>query len=267
MDEKFQLEFKPYHLEVVRLRDKKHMKYPHPRFFKLGGGPTEQQQGFQLLATCKTVYEERCRMFYSQNTFYVPPGPIVIASHYFEHLQLKHRNLIRYLVLSFTVADLTAEGYQHVTEDIFSRHILSMNRGRQIATFLDSSMKALGLIWQRKLRWLLQWRTLEQAEMWGGKYKILVKGSHMAAIGASSEYPECIPIFWQSCELWARRELREQYEKCEMKPCRGSFVRRLLDVEPVKDWLHAQGPGIRCRPWDWSILMSDEIVYMEPESA
>ena len=233
------------------------MKYPHPRFQKFGSSPLERRPAFQLLATCKTIYDERHTMFYSQNTFHLPPGPIVIASYWFDHLQPKHRALIRFVILTFTIADLTAQGFQHVTEDVWhwkrisEQKLLNQDRADQITTWIEASMGALRLIWQRKLHWLLQWRTLQTAEMRGGKYKIIVKGSHMATILSQTDYPDALPIFWRSCEGLARRELREQYEKCEMKVPDGHYKRRVLDVEPVKDWLHALGPGIHCRPWDW----------------
>ena len=63
------------------------------------------------MATGKSLYEEGHPILYGQNTFHLAPGPVPITSQYFLYLQDKHRNMIKKIVLTFTVADLTPEGF------------------------------------------------------------------------------------------------------------------------------------------------------------
>ena len=233
------------------------MRFPPPHFFKFGGSPSQQQPGFQLLATCKDMFWQRRKIFYSYNTFTIPPGPIVIASSYFNNLDAENIILIKSLRLTFTVADLTPEGFQHVDEDIrhwkqlFGRSARKMDRAQQIAAWMDCSMVALNVLWWRKLQWLLQWPTgldnLHKVELRGCKYKLIMKGPHVERVLTKKDHSDALPILWRSCESMARKQLREQFEKCEMVLHGGRVPKALLNVDPVRGWLYAQAPGIRCK--------------------
>ncbi|KAL9065377.1 MAG: hypothetical protein Q9161_008280 [Pseudevernia consocians] len=150
-------------LHCTRRIDKRLVDFPHPRFHKIGGSPSTQQPGIQILATSKELYAHGHLLFYTQNHFHLAPGPITISSHYFYRLQPQHRSLIRSFVLTFSVADLTPEGFQYVHhlasryQESHSHAISSLPRDEQIATWITASVHALDMIWRQKLAWLKTW--------------------------------------------------------------------------------------------------------------
>lgn len=238
-------------LERARRIDHRRLRFPDPRFSNIGGRPSRQQPGFQLLATCKALYEAGHVLFYSRNVFHLAPGPIVISSHYFEQLQPRHRNLIKFLILEFTIADLTPEGFQHVEEEVAlwkrtsRRSFRHADKAQQVRVWLDSSIATLNFLWRRKLEWLEKWQTLERAWIYGGRYKMIVKGEKTKTLISNMEPWDALPLFWKYCEIVARKQLKQRYEKCGMVFDGVVFPKAILDVEPVKDWLSKLSPRLR----------------------
>lgn len=62
--------------------------------------------GVQLLASNRQAYTEGCGIFYSENTFHIPPGPIACTERVLEQYQPQHLALIRRLTLHVGLHDL-----------------------------------------------------------------------------------------------------------------------------------------------------------------
>lgn len=82
---------------------------------------TAQQPGFQLLATCKQAYNEGHHMFYANNTFHLPPGPVNNIDGWYPNLQPKHQKIIRTICIDLSLADLTCGGMDAVECSAWSR--------------------------------------------------------------------------------------------------------------------------------------------------
>ena len=247
---KLNVPIKPWLLQSMQRTDLRRMEFPNRRYFKTGGSPSRQQSGFQVLATCLTIYADHHEAFYSKNAFHLQPGPITIASDYFDKLQPKHKLMIKSIVITFSIADLTPQGFQYIDDDIklLGKIFRSMNRAQQVSTYIESSMATLILLWSYKVQWLLKWQTLESAELRGSKYRYAVKREKMESVFDGTIYSDMMILFWSSCRRLARKQLTERFNKCDMKVDSLLFPMVILDVDPVRDWLSTLGPRIRCKP-------------------
>ena len=243
----------PSVLRTAQLEDRMHIRFPHHRYHKIGGSPSQQQAGIQILATCRSIYVDYHAVFYSRNAFHLQPGPIEIASQYFDRLQPKHKQLIKSVVITFTVADLTPEGFQSVDHDVrraklfYGQNLRSMNKAQQVSAYIDISMTTLNHLWNRKYQWVRKWQNLERVELRGGKSIRPLKGP---MIESTFDGPAWFD-FWNSCRRSARSRLTKRYQLCAMKADNFLFPKFLLDVDPVRDWLSTKGPGVRWDPKPW----------------
>lgn len=79
----------------------------------------------QLLATCKQIYAEGHGIFYSSNTFCIPPGVNHNILSYFERLQPQHRAMIKSIGIGMGIDDLTLKALERLEEESwadFSSH-------------------------------------------------------------------------------------------------------------------------------------------------
>ena len=63
--------------------------------------------GFQLLATNSRALSEGAPIFWSNNTFFFPPGPVCNTQAYFRNVMPEHSSLIRRLAIRLSPRDLT----------------------------------------------------------------------------------------------------------------------------------------------------------------
>ncbi len=77
---------------------------------RLNGQFTIQQPGFQLLATCKQVYNDGHYMFYAMNTFHWPSGPVSNSDGWYANLQPEHRKMIKTICIDLDPVDLMCVG-------------------------------------------------------------------------------------------------------------------------------------------------------------
>ena len=252
---------------VLRL-ERLHLKCPPKRSGQVCGRPNEQQPGFGLMAMGKFLYQKGSPLFYGQNTFHISPGPLAFSTFYFSGLRPRHRNLIRFLAVTFTIADLTMEGFHEVQFEIkeakrrMNVKFRDMARQEQLRMWTACSITVLESIWREKLKWLLTWPHLDHVTLCGQTWDLIVQGKDMAELfrdpmNKSWKRLRCaLGSFLQRSIETAREQLlaglkqRGKWTACpccgEGSTCEGAGWK--LDVEEVREWLSGFGPGVRYKP-------------------
>lgn len=245
-----------------------HLKCPTKRLRQVCGTPNEQQPGFGLMAMGKFLYQKGYPMFYGQNTFHLSPGPLALSTFYFSRLRPRHRNLIKFLAVTFTIADLTIEGFQEVQSDlkeekrVMNVKFRDISRQEQLRMWTASSILVLESTWRQKLKWLLAWPHLDRVTLSGPTWDLVVKGEDMAELfrdpmNKSWKRLRCaLGTFLQRSVETAREQLLAGFEqRGRWTPCSYSdegvtveAARWKMDVEEVKEWLSGFGPGVRYKP-------------------
>ncbi len=245
-----------------------HLKCPSKRLRQVCDRPKEQQPGFGLMAMGKFLYQKGYPIFYGQNTFHLSPGPLALSTFYFSQVRPRHRNLIKFLAVTFTVADLTIEGFQEVEFELKQEKRVrnvkfrDMSRQEQVRMWTASSTLVLESTWRQKLKWLLTWPHLDRVTLSGPTWDLIVKGEDMAELlrdpmNKPWKRLRCaVGNFLQRSIEKAREQLLAGFEQ------RGRFTtcsyydegvtveapRWKMDVEEVKEWLNGFGPGVRYKP-------------------
>lgn len=122
--------------------------------------PATAETGCQFLGTCRQAYTEGRELFYTLNTFYIPPGPLSHAVAYFDQLQPSNLALIRTICIRFTLEDVTSA-------DIKAIDYWMMKMGFDSRTMASSLwrrhvLKAIGEVWNAKLRWIRNYTHFER---------------------------------------------------------------------------------------------------------
>ena len=82
--------------------------------------------GFQILATCRSIYGQYHELFYTANVFFLPPGPLEeTLKHLFNKLQPEHVNMISRVGITLGLQDLTPSSFEQVQKS------MSRNRANQ----------------------------------------------------------------------------------------------------------------------------------------
>lgn len=126
--------------------------------------------GFQVLATCKSIYGLYHERFYAMNTFFLPPGPLdETLKHFFKHVQPEHVNMISRLGITLGLEDLTPAGFKDV-EDFMARvrrrcSSLSLGERREGREWADTVHLHLLHIWYEKIAFLRKMRGLKMVKV------------------------------------------------------------------------------------------------------
>lgn len=121
--------------------------------------------GFQMLATCKMIYGESHEIYYSSNTFFLPPGPFEeTLKHFFKNVQAEHVNMINRIGVTLGLQDLTPAVFKQV-QGIMS-HNLGCLPPSQVGRAWGVAVQVLLLdIWQQKLAFLRGTRRLTMVKL------------------------------------------------------------------------------------------------------
>ena len=199
-------------------------------------------------------------MFYGQNTFHLSPGPLALSTYYFTRLRPHHRDLIKSLAVTFTIADLTIEAFQEVEGELKRQKrrrniefFKYMPRQEQARIWTACSITVLESIWRQKLDWLLTWPNLDRVTLSGPTWDLTVNKEDMAL---SFRDPLNKPWKRRRCAL--SRGLQKSVEATREQllagfEYRGNWkycgydeaMRWKMDVKGVKEWLNGLGPGVR----------------------
>lgn len=124
--------------------------------------------GFQILATCKSIYGLYHERFYALNTFFLPPGPLdETLKHFFKHVQPEHVNMIGRIGIRLGLEDLTPAGLKDV-EDFMSqvRRCSPLSGDRRVGQeWADTVHLHLLHIGYEKLAFLRKMRGLKMVKM------------------------------------------------------------------------------------------------------
>ncbi|KAL8950968.1 MAG: hypothetical protein Q9222_003029 [Ikaeria aurantiellina] len=123
--------------------------------------------GPHILSTCRTAYEEGHHMFYSQNTFHIPHGPLSITKSYFDRLRPEHKRLIRRIVLDMNLLDLTVEAFDNIETQLRSKNVAhgKLPHDKSVDDWVAPVAYSIISTWRSKLAWLRSWTWLEQIEI------------------------------------------------------------------------------------------------------
>lgn len=121
--------------------------------------------GFQMLATCKSVYEQNHEQVYSSNTFSLPPGPLEeTAKHFTEVLQAEHKHMISCVGVKMGLEDLTPAVFTRVQHDMFmSRY--APDYDEPALEWSDKVLGYLSYIWFAKVYFLQELQPLKTVKL------------------------------------------------------------------------------------------------------
>ena len=123
--------------------------------------------GFQILGTCKLIYGQYHELFYTANTFFLPPGPLdETLRHLFNNLQPEHMNMISRVGVTLGLQDLTPGDFEQLQDsmsrDCRNHSSLSQAGGREWA---DAIRIHLLQTWYSKLAFLRKAKGLKLVRM------------------------------------------------------------------------------------------------------
>lgn len=101
--------------------------------------------GYPFLATCRQVYEEGRALFFSENIFRLPAGPVEDSKAWLEGIQVKNHLMLTSLNLSLSIEDTTQDKIDQLYRLDFSK---------AWDTMIENHIYEL---WRQKLELLICW--------------------------------------------------------------------------------------------------------------
>ncbi len=183
----------------------------------------ESQPGIQLIATCRQAYHEGHRLFYSSNTFHLPP---TMTFEWPDRLQVNHKAMIKRISITIGLDELTSE--------MLSKIERSMPGGvDQKSGIYWAGRVARSLVhsWISKFRYIATWSSLEEIELRSfGHTKVLRYHEIVAHLGQACK--------WQGNRYWYK--VLGRAHLCVF----GTIMAKTDSVgwERTKEWLYARKP-------------------------
>ncbi|KAL9599004.1 MAG: hypothetical protein Q9219_004118 [cf. Caloplaca sp. 3 TL-2023] len=112
-----------------------------------------------FLSVCQTTYHEGHSMFYSQNAFHLPVGPLSHTKGYFDNLRSEHRKLIRRMVLDLSIYDLNISAFDAIEKEVRAKDVVKgrLPPDRSVEDWTVPITYNLISTWRSKLAWLRDW--------------------------------------------------------------------------------------------------------------
>lgn len=134
------------------------------------------QSGFQLFKTCKTAYRDGYRIFYSSNTFHLPPGSASDLENWFDKLKLEHRSLIKSVCLTFSIKDITPNVLKEMEKKWLWDIPVNTRRLEQRIVF-EVAYALCWRYWQDKIDWVKKSEGIERVVLMCGNGEMSECGS------------------------------------------------------------------------------------------
>lgn len=119
------------------------------------------QSGIQLLKTCKAAYRDGYRIFYSSNTFHLPPGSVSDLENWFQKMKPEHRSLIKSVCLTFSIKDITPTVLKEMEKKWLWDIPVKTRRLEQRVVF-EVAYALCWRYWQDKLDWVKKLEEIER---------------------------------------------------------------------------------------------------------
>ncbi|KAL6712939.1 hypothetical protein ACLMJK_009494 [Lecanora helva] len=122
--------------------------------------------GFQLLAASKQTLAEGHRMFYEDNIFHLPHGPLETIDEWLKNIQPAHKAMIKRVSITFSLADMPPRRLAHL--DYFETENGDIPLEKRNGDPGDYDyltwrvMDWLHFVWLYKLYFLRKWKSLEE---------------------------------------------------------------------------------------------------------
>ena len=140
---------------------------------------TPSLPGFQMLATCKLAYGQYHEMFYSSNTFFLPPGRLgETLQHFVINLQAEHVNMINRIGVTMGLEDLTPAVFKQV-QDIMSHNVGYLPPDQVGPAWGIAVQVLLSDIWLEKLAFLRHTRGLKAVKLVTEDDVLEIEGSQL----------------------------------------------------------------------------------------
>lgn len=117
----------------------------------------ESHPGIQLIATCRQAYHEGHNLFYSSNTFHLPP---TMTFEWPDRLQPKHKAMIKRISTPIGLDELTPEMLHKIESSVPAG--VDQKSGDHWAS---ASASALIDAWSSKFTYIAAWNSLEEIEL------------------------------------------------------------------------------------------------------
>ena len=114
--------------------------------------------GIQLLATCKQAYSEGHVLFYSSNTFHLPPS---MTFEWSGDLQAKHKAMVKRISITLDLEDLPVTTFEQIRERV-SANV----RGLESCEYLTAPLsRGPANVWECKMKYIAAWTSLEEIKL------------------------------------------------------------------------------------------------------
>lgn len=182
--------------------------------------------GVQLIATCKQAHQEGHGLFYSSNTFHLPPIEIFEWS---MRLQAKHKAMIKRISITVGLVELTPALLNKIENSKLVR--VDQKNCWNGQRWGPAVLEALSNVWESKLRYIAAWTSLEQVDLSSfGRTYVLEHDEIVANKGHLS--------LWHQSPYW--RNILQRAHICVF----GNIMIMVDSVgwEKTKEWLYVRKP-------------------------
>ena len=141
-----------------------------------------------LLATSRGIYHETHVMYYSLNTFCLPPGPLSHSEYIFGNMAPQHKSLIKSVAVQFSFADLTFDIVDHIEAEFRNVQVQSDSE-REATRWGILASSCLAEMWQRKRAWVQKWDSLDELRLESFKdAPMILKGNDIRVGRIAEQY-------------------------------------------------------------------------------
>lgn len=130
--------------------------------------PIVTNPAVQFLATCQQIYHQYHTWLYTKNAFILDPGPIRYSTRYFNNLQPHHHAMVKTLIITFDLADLTSQAFIDIDTSLRRRFGKdfppTFTPADRVDEWVAQSTRQLVKIWFYKMGWAYGYKTLRQVE-------------------------------------------------------------------------------------------------------
>lgn len=183
--------------------------------------------GIQLLATCKQAHNEGHELFYSSNTFHLPP---TMTFEWSNELQAKHKAMVKRISITLGLEELTVNTLDKTRAQVracASDFVVDTN-------FLSAPLfQGLFDVWKSKMEYIAAWRSLEEIKLCSFNRTNVIQRR------------DVVTNLWDLHHRWKRSRYWHSVLDWPKSCVRGNIHDQAYRVgwERAIEWLHVRKPG------------------------